>query len=44
VSGPYRELLGEFRRHFKAEMDAVGDDSLHRELDILDTLTGHSVD
>lgn len=38
VSGPYRELFDAFRLYFYAEMNAIGDDTLQRELDILDTL------
>ena len=38
VSGPYRELFDAFRLYFRAEMRAIGDDTLQRELDILDTL------
>jgi Ca-activated chloride channel family protein len=38
VSAHYRELFGAFRDHLKAEMDAIGDATLARELEVLDKL------
>lgn len=38
VSGPYQELFKEFRNYFEQEMDAVQDDTLGQELEILDKL------
>jgi len=41
VSKPYKALFGAFSSYFKAEMNAIGDDTLTQELDILDTLSGY---
>lgn len=40
VSERYAGLFAEFRTHFEAEMDALGDGSLEREIEILDMLAG----
>ena len=39
VSGPYRELFGEFSGYFAEEMSALNDDTLQQELDILRKLS-----
>ena len=39
VSGPYRELFGEFSGYFAEEMSALNDDTLGQELDILRKLS-----
>jgi Ca-activated chloride channel family protein len=39
VSGPYRELFGEFSGYFAEEMSALQDDTLGQELDILRKLS-----
>ena len=38
VSEPYKELFKEFSIYFEKEMNAIGDDTLGQELDILDIL------
>ena len=38
VSSPYDERMDEFAEHFEDEMEALGDDSLQRELDMLNEL------
>jgi Ca-activated chloride channel family protein len=38
VSAPYRERFATFAGHFASEMDAIGDDTLEQELDVLETL------
>ncbi len=38
VSGSYEWIFRDFRDYFRSEMDAIGDDDLEQELDILDTL------
>jgi Ca-activated chloride channel family protein len=42
VSGIYKELFREFHVHFKSEMEAIGDDTLSQELDILDKLGSYN--
>jgi Ca-activated chloride channel family protein len=39
VSEPYKELFKEFYVYFEKEMNAIGDDTLGQEVDILDTLS-----
>ncbi|MGD9128992.1 MAG: VWA domain-containing protein [Candidatus Woesebacteria bacterium] len=39
VSGQYRELFKEFRGYFIAEIEAIGDDSLEREVGVLEKLS-----
>ena len=38
VSVPYRELFDEFSQYFEDEMDAIGDDTIDQELEILKNL------
>ena len=38
VSAPYRDRFGTFADHLEAEMNALGDDALQQELDVLETL------
>lgn len=38
VSGDYRDRLQAFAEHFEREMQAIGDDALQQELDLLRTL------
>jgi len=38
VSAPYRERFDAFADHLEAEMNALGDDALQQELDVLETL------
>ena len=38
VSAEYRELISEFRDYFKKETKAIGDDSLSREVEIMEKL------
>ncbi len=38
VSEEYEALFEEFTEYFKAEMEAIGDDALERELEVLDLL------
>ncbi|MBI2860559.1 MAG: VWA domain-containing protein [Chloroflexi bacterium] len=40
VAEPYRKLFDQFRAYFEQEMSGIGDDSLSREVEILDRLTG----
>ena len=40
VSTGYRELISEFNDYFKKESKIVGDDSLSREVEIMEKLTG----
>lgn len=42
VSSPYRSLFKEFSRYFASEMDRIGDITLERELDILESLSRYS--
>jgi Ca-activated chloride channel family protein len=42
VSGIYKELFREFHVYFKSEMEAIGDDTLSQELDILDKLSKYN--
>ncbi|MEE8423992.1 MAG: VWA domain-containing protein, partial [Thermodesulfobacteriota bacterium] len=42
VSGIYKELFNEFQAHFESEMDAIGDDTLTQEVDVLDKLKNHN--
>ena len=39
VSEPYKELFKEFAVYFEKEMNAIGDNTLGQEVDILDTLS-----
>jgi Ca-activated chloride channel family protein len=41
VSEPYKELSKEFAVYFEKEMNAIGDNTLGQELDILDTLSSY---
>lgn len=41
VSPTYRDRFSSFAGHFEAEMDAIGDDRLSQELDVLRRLAGH---
>ncbi|RCV64660.1 CASH domain-dontaining protein [Methanophagales archaeon] len=41
VSEPYKALFSAFSSYFEAEMNAIGDDTLGQELDILDMLSGY---
>ncbi|WP_323674292.1 VWA domain-containing protein [Halorubellus sp. PRR65] len=41
VSREYRDRIGAFAEHFEREMDAVGDDALQQELDLLRTLAAY---
>jgi len=41
VSGHYKRLFWEFKSYFEGEMDAMGDDSLKQEMDILSKLGGY---
>jgi Ca-activated chloride channel family protein len=41
VSEPYKALFSAFSSYFEDEMNAIGDDRLGQELDILDTLSGY---
>ena len=38
ASSDYRIMFGQFAEHFKQEMDAIGDESLPQELDLLEAL------
>ena len=38
VSEPYADRLREFREHFRTEADAIGDDALNREAELLTTV------
>jgi len=38
VSGEYRELFMEFKRHFEAETEQLRDETLAKEIAILDKL------
>jgi Ca-activated chloride channel family protein len=40
VSQPYRSIFRTFAKYFKGEIYAIGDDSLGREFNILDSLAG----
>ena len=40
VSTGYRELISEFNDYFKKESKIIGDDSLSREVEIMEKLTG----
>ena len=40
VSAEYRELISEFNDYFKKETEAIGDDSLSREVEIMEKLAG----
>jgi Ca-activated chloride channel homolog len=40
VSQPYRSIFHSFAGYFESEMNAIGDDSLQRELAVLDSLAG----
>jgi len=44
VSPGYQELFKEFSTYFAKEMEAIGDDTLEQELDILDILGGYGAD
>ena len=39
VSGSYEGIIRDFRDYFASEMEAIGDDDLEQELDILDNLS-----
>ncbi len=41
VSEPYKALFSAFSSYFEDEMNAIGDDTLGQELDILDMLRGY---
>ena len=41
VSEPYKELFKEFAVYFEEEMNAIGDNTLGQERDILNTLSGY---
>ena len=41
VSEQYKALFSAFSSYFEDEMNAIGDDTLGQELDILDTLSGY---
>jgi hypothetical protein len=38
VTAPYPERIRTFREHFRAEMEALGDDDLSRELTTMETI------
>ena len=42
VSSEYRELFADFASYFESEMNAMGDDTMRQELDILDKLSTYS--
>ena len=44
VSGPYSELFQEFASYFEKEMDAIDDNTLKQELEILDKLRRYTSD
>ena len=41
VSAPYRDRFDAFADHLEAERNALGDDTLEQELDVLETLATH---
>jgi len=43
VSAGYKKLFQTFRKIYKSEMDKIGDESLNKELNILNTLIGQKI-
>ncbi|OYT54305.1 MAG: hypothetical protein B6U72_03175 [Candidatus Altiarchaeales archaeon ex4484_2] len=40
VSEDYKEVINEFKNHFKKEITEIGDDTLQQAIEILDKLSG----
>jgi hypothetical protein len=41
VSRHYREIFAGFAEYFEGEMDAIGDDSLEKELELIEKLSNY---